>query len=737
MSTEAKREKHYQRGRNYVAEEKYSEAIVEFKNVLQLDPNHVDAKYQLGLAYLKMGGPANLRNAFKMLSEAVEKKPDLLDAQIKLAGLYLASNDLQRAKEKSDLVIQKDPRNVDALLLKGRIEQKEGRLDEAEQTYRQALDLDSKRLLTYYEFAALHLLKKDPASAEALLQKALAIDPNSIETHVSLARFYHYNRQPNEAEAYYQKALTLSPQNKALYFALANFYTIEKRTAEAENKLVEASQLDVKDPEPFIALGDFYVGQRKLQEAERAYRQAKDAKPEGIFSRKRLADFYLNIGKKNEAAGLIDEILTKNGGDPEGLLLRGRLLLAENKSSEAVALIRKAIQSESGLRSGHYFLGLAHLADHDLQQAKSAFSEALNQNPKDLRARTAMAEMHLQSRSFDLAITEAERVIESDPANIKALVILGDASAAKGEIKKGEGAYQQVIKLAPTEPIGYYKMGLLRRGQRRDQEAQTLFEKALSLNLNHVDALTQTVLIDLSKGDPEKALKRVTTQIEASPRNPTFYNLLGKLYTARKDFKKAEESYQKAIELDPGYLASYVDLGNLYVQGKQFDQAIQKLDEAVKVNPNLPHIYMTRGSIYEAQQKYDQAKADYERALQIDPNFAPAANNLAWIYVEQGGNIDRALTLAQMAKEKYPDDPAVSDTLGWIYYKKNAFLKAVSLLEESAQKLPKNQVVRYHLGMAYYKSGQNGLAKKELSEALRLGRGFPGSDEAERTLKEL
>ncbi|MDC4226013.1 MAG: tetratricopeptide repeat protein [Candidatus Manganitrophus sp.] len=250
---------------------------------------------------------------------------------------------------------------------------------------------------------------------------------------------------------------------------------------------------------------------------------------------------------------------------------------------------------------------MAHFADHDLQQAKSAFSEALNQNPKDVRARTAIAELHLQARSFDLAMTESERAIELDPSNIKALMVLGDASASKGEIKKGESSYQQIIKLAPNEPIGYYKLGLLRRGQRRDQEALTFFEKALSLNSDHVDALAQIVTIDFSRGDSEKALKRVTTQVDAAPKNPAFYNLLAKVYIAKKDFKKAEESYQRAIELDPNYLASYVDLGNLYVQGKQFDQAIRKLDEAIKVNPNLPQIYMTRGSIYEAQQKHDQA----------------------------------------------------------------------------------------------------------------------------------
>ena len=736
-SAEAKREKHYQKGLDYAAHEKYSEAIIEFRNVLQLDPNNADAKYQLGLAYFKMGGAANLRNAFKMFSEAVEKKPDLIDAQIKLANLYLASNDLKSARDKSDLAIEKEPKNVEALLVKARIEQREGRLEDAANSFQQALDLDSKRLSTYYELAGLYLLKKDPASAEALLQKALALDPQSIESHINLARFYHYHRQPKEAEAFYQKALALSPKNKSIHLALANFYLIEKRTPEAEAKFVEATRLDPKDPEPFLALGDFYVGLHKAAEAEKAYLEAREARPEWMFSRKKLADFYLNEGKKNEAAGVIDEILAKNANDPEALLLKGRLLLSENKSGDAVVLMRKAVQSEPSLRSGHYYLGLAHLVDHDLQQAKSEFSEALNQNPRETRARMALAQIYLQSRSFDLAVAEAERAVESEPSNIKALMILGDALLSKGEIKKGEGIYQQILKLAPAEPVGYYRLGLLRRGQKKEQEALSLFEKALSLNTNHVDALAQIVAIDLSKGDSEKALKRITTQIETSPRNPVFYDLLAKLYAAKKEYKKAEESYQKAIELDPGYLTAYLDLGNFYAQGKQFDQAIKKLDEAIKVNPNVAQIYMIRGVIYDAQQKYSQAKAEYEKALEIDPRFVPAANNLAWIYAEQGGNIDRALTLAQMAKEKYPEDPAISDTLGWIFYKKNVFLKAVSLLEESAEKLPKNPIVRYHLGMAYYKSGQNGLAKKELSESLKLGKGFPGSDEAEKTLKEL
>jgi len=87
--------------------------------------------------------------------------------------------------------------------------------------------------------------------------------------------------------------------------------------------------------------------------------------------------------------------------------------------------------------------------------------------------------------------------------------------------------------------------------------------------------------------------------------------------------------------------------------------------------------------IYDAQQKYDKAKEYYQKALKINPNFAPAANNLGYLYTEKGGNVDEALNLAQSAREQFPDDPSISDTLGWVYYKKNIFSRAVVFLKEA------------------------------------------------------
>jgi tetratricopeptide (TPR) repeat protein len=192
---------------------------------------------------------------------------------------------------------------------------------------------------------------------------------------------------------------------------------------------------------------------------------------------------------------------------------------------------------------------------------------------------------------------------------------------------------------------------------------------------------------------------------------------------------------KKAIDLNPGLPALQVSLANFYMRQNMVGKAKNEYLATVQKAPDSLPAHMALGMIYENEKDYDKAKGYYLKALQINPNFAPAANNLAYIYAEKGGNIDEALNLAQKAKEQVPDDPHVSDTLGWIYYKKNIPTRAIVYLEEANEKVPNQPMVKYHLGMSYYKNGNMDLAKKELNEALKLAPNFEGADVARSTLK--
>jgi Flp pilus assembly protein TadD len=173
------------------------------------------------------------------------------------------------------------------------------------------------------------------------------------------------------------------------------------------------------------------------------------------------------------------------------------------------------------------------------------------------------------------------------------------------------------------------------------------------------------------------------------------------------------------------------------VRTNSIDKAIEGYNTAIQKDPNSISAYMGLGMIYDSRKDVAKAKEYYQKALKINPRFPPAANNLAYLYAEDGENIDLALNLAQDAKAQVPDDPHISDTLGWIYYKKNIYGRAVSYLKEASEKVPDNPIIRYHLGMAYLKSDNKAMAKKELAKAIELNPKFPGAEEAKAALKTL
>jgi tetratricopeptide (TPR) repeat protein len=213
--------------------------------------------------------------------------------------------------------------------------------------------------------------------------------------------------------------------------------------------------------------------------------------------------------------------------------------------------------------------------------------------------------------------------------------------------------------------------------------------------------------------------------------------LLGSVYLVRREGEQAEAAFLKAIEINPQLFDPYVALGKFYAQTKRYDKALEKLEQAKNVNAKNLGVHMLIGMIHEMRKDVPQAQAAYEKVLEVNPRFGPAANNLVYLYSEYGGDKEKTLQLAQTAKEVLPEDLRISDTLGWILYKRGIYERAVSLLRESAEKLEDNAEVQYHLGMAYLKTGNPQAAKDSLANALKLSESFTGVEEAKRVLADL
>ena len=110
------------------------------------------------------------------------------------------------------------------------------------------------------------------------------------------------------------------------------------------------------------------------------------------------------------------------------------------------------------------------------------------------------------------------------------------------------------------------------------------------------------------------------------------------------------------------------------------------MDEVIKIDPKNIGALMLSGILHQQSGDIPEAREAYEAVVALNPGFAPAANNLAYIYCEYLGDTDKALRLAKTARDVAPDNPNIADTLGWALYKRSNYEWALTYLQESARK---------------------------------------------------
>jgi tetratricopeptide (TPR) repeat protein len=253
----------------------------------------------------------------------------------------------------------------------------------------------------------------------------------------------------------------------------------------------------------------------------------------------------------------------------------------------------------------------------------------------------------------------------------------------------------------------------------------------------NAEALTGMTAVDVTQKNFPAARARIDAALAKAPTNPDMLILAGRTYASVGDPAAAESAFKKAIEVSPQSLRAYGLLGQLYLTQKRMDQALAEYEQAAQKDPKSVGAHTMVAMILQSQGKQAEARRRYEQIMQIDPAAAVAANNLAYIYAETDGNLDVALQLAQVARQKLPDAPEVGDTLGYVYLKKDMASMAVTPLEASVLKDPRNPTFQYHLGMAYAGAGRTAKAKTALEQALALNPSFEGAADARVLLAKL
>jgi cellulose synthase operon protein C len=741
-----RKQKYLESGDRYLEKGKYHEAAIQYSNAIQVDSRFAQAHYQLGQTYLKLG---DSQRAFRELSRVVELAPDDYRAHIDVANLLVTARNsdgspnpdyLKQARVHLDLLQEKQPQNPDVFEAWANYYSAQNNVAAAIQEMQKAIAADPRRSESYLDLALLQLRTHLPDQAEANFKKAAELDPKAMNAQLALGGFYQARNRAPEAEQQFKHAIELAPKDPAPREALVRLYMAQGRKADAEELLQQAKRDLPDNSEGYRMLGDYYFATNDLDKATAEYSSLYSDHPRDMQVKKNYIQLLILKNRLEEAGKLNEEVLKGNPHDVDALVYRGMIQLRQNEAAGAVDSLQQALKNDSDNAIAHYQLGIAFDLQHNEARAESEWREAVRLHPDLTDAQRALAALEIRRGDVDALTQTAQQIITGAPYAPDGYMMRSLAEMNRQKYSDAEQDLTKAMGLAPASPAPYVQMGNLHQLQKQYAEAIKFYQQALDKDAASTDALQGIMNVYLAQKQPDHAVAAARTQIAKSPNTSGFYDLLGTaLFDNKKDLSGAEAAFHKAIELDKNNADALLKLGEVQAAQGSVSQALATYQQSIKDHPREIAFYILAGEMYESQSDWNNAKDMYQKALQIDSGNPLASNNLAYVILQQGGNVDVALAMAQTARRGMPDSSNAADTLGWAYFHKGVYQSAIDMFQESLRLNEKrgaadDPTVHYHLGLAYQKVNQPAQARQQLERALKIN---PNNNDARKALSEL
>jgi tetratricopeptide (TPR) repeat protein len=742
---EVVKRKYVENGNRYFERGKYKEASIMYRSALKKDLRYGEAYYRLGLVQLKLNQPMA---AVASLRRAVELQPDNEDAKTRLADLYLAAYVIgQRGRDQlkteiKDLagrLLKKTPNSFDGNRLLGHVEWRDGNLKGAIERFHKANATkpnDPDLVLALSQALAVDA-RYDEAEklAKALIEK----DPSFGPIYDSLYVQYARQNRIADAESLLKLRVEKNPKNSQYMLRLAGHYYVLQRRDEAGNVFQRMIGNPRDFPNARQEIGDFYLRSREFGKAIEQYEAGMKSaakKEDRLALKRRVADALIAWGKRPEASRVLDEVLKENPKDEAASAMRASLTLDTGSREQLQGVLNDLQAAVTRMPDNpviRYNLGRAHWAKGEIEHARTQFRAAMTLRPDYLAPRLALTQLHINRQEWAQALQTANETLTFSPADPTARMLRAIALRGTGNAGQARAELMELVRRDPSLRDAQFQLGLMDLKALDFKRAEESFQKCSQNSGSDLRCLVGLVETYTAQRQYDKAIQLLEATGRKNPDRPEITAELANTFVRAARYDRAVPIFQQLIAKNPKSADYHIKLGETYRRMGDQNTAIEYFRKAKDLNPNDPMTYVPLAVMLDTVGRKAEAAGLYEQLLKLQPDNPVALNNLAYTLAETGGNLDEALTLAQRARQKLPQDLNVADTLGWIYIKKNLAGNAIDIYKELTTKDPNNPTFRFHMAMALVQKGDKPQARRELQTALRN----KPSKEEEGKIKEL
>lgn len=377
------------------------------------------------------------------------------------------------------------------------------------------------------------------------------------------------------------------------------------------------------------------------------------------------------------------------------------------------------------------------------------FREVLVGDDPTAEVLLAEARLALAAQNMRVARDTAQRALAVDSNLTEARVIVLRAQSVAGDHDAAIAGAKAIREELDGDDV-FLVADLLIAADRHDEARKELAPLAAA-PATKIGAERRLIALEIQEGDFEAAEARLKPLLGERGSTALALLIMAQLYEHRGDDTSAMQSYRlladsslamtaraaaarllikhgdrkNALALLDDYAAqnpeARIEVGatraQLLAQSGDLSGALEGLDALQMQYPGHPDIDYQRATVLETGGRTRDALAQFEQALKARPDDPQLSNALGFTLADHGMKLDRAENLIRHAIEVSPDNPAIQDSLGWVLFKRGKLKDALPVLQRAWQNSGDGEIAA-HYGEVLWKSGDQGQARYVWQQAL-------------------
>jgi tetratricopeptide (TPR) repeat protein len=615
-----------------------NKAIENYQQAMKEDPSTSFLVENIADLYRASG---RIREAVQQAQDAIKTNPNDLNAHRVLARIYtqqigdaqanrIDEGMVHRAIDEFKIITEKDPKDVDSLVMMGRLYRVLSNSVDAEAAFKKALAAEPDNEDAATGLASLYSDRGDPKAASALLE-GLAKKRPSSKAYVNLANAYEGMHEYGLAADAYKKAIDLDPSHPELKEVQAQDLAMAGRFDEALAVYSDIAENDPKSAKPYIGMSQIYREQKNYAKAREVLNKAKELEPDNLEVRYSEAGLLENEGKIPEAIAALKSVLdstSRRTYEPEQRNSRARLLEQlgglysrnEQYDQAAAAFREVATLNPEAAPRVEAQIANTYLVAHDDAKAMQVLDAALQKYPDERMLHEVRAQVLADQGKYDAAVAELRKLLDGK-SDREIYLALADVYQKAKDYNASSKSLDEAEKLSQTKEeksAVLFMRGAMQEREKKYDLAEKTFRQVLEMDANNASAM----------------------------------NYLGYMFADRGvRLSEAQDLIQKALQIEPNNYAFLDSLGWVYFRMNKLEDAEQQLKRSLAISSKDPTIHDHLGDVYFKEGKIKEAVAQWQSSLKAFSAGPPSEAD-----PEEVAKVQKKLENARvrLAKEQQP-----------------------------------------------------------------------------------